>query len=525
MIWADLMGWTVPPFHVEVTEWLDHWTQRVKVLKMFRGGSKSTIVGTNVAHAVYEDPANTHILAQGADDRQIAKMSRHARHVVRRHPLCGGLFNREQWGVFQWSVLGNLSERDPSCVGAGVMSNVTASRASKVIFDDVEVPKNIKTPEARELLRLRTSESTHILVPGGRKLWIGTPHTSESIYDEEVEKGADLLEIPLFRHHKRYEPGEKDGTNGRRRVFPFKFKATRADLHVFHGRELLVDGRDYEVREGAVHFAKAPAGLVDLYAGNPWPARFDRADVQFRRRECKTTNEWDSQYGLKAKPVHQIRLDPDRLIGYEVDPEISYVNRECVMRLGKVRIVSATTWWDVALGKPKADDSAFVVILQDEEGRYYWHVAEALLGDLDAQCLRIREIMVGLQLELANVEVNAIGGFVPAVLRKHLAGTGVAVAEHVTTMNKDKKILEGLESPLDHGSLWAHARLWDGPLIRQMRDWQPGHPNIPNDFLDAGASAILTTPVRIGRIVGSVVTVERDRWRPVSGVHDIKFER
>jgi hypothetical protein len=518
-IWADLMGWNVPKFHLEVCRWLDDWAGYEKVLRMMRGGAKSTIVGCKVAHDVYEDPGEARILAQGADDKVAVKMSRHARQIVRRHPLCAGLFNRQAWGVFQWWVLGNDDERNPSCAAGGILSNVTSSRATKVIFDDIEVPKNIKTPEAREALRDRISESTHILVPGGHKLYIGTPHTVESIYTEKEADGADCLSFPLFAKHKRYE-NEK-----RELAFGVPWKTARGDLYVFHGKRLLAEGIDYRYHDDAVHFAKTPLGTVDVYAGNIWPERFDRVDIQQRRKACRTVNEWDSQYGLHARPIHEIRLDPDGMIGYTVEPEISYINRECIMRLGKVRIVCATTWWDVALGKVKADASAFVVIFEDEQGRYYWHVAEGLLGDLDTQCARVREICVGYQLSLVNVEVNAVGGFVPAVLRKHLAGTGVAVGEHLSIQRKDKRILDGLEGPLAARALWGHVRLWDGPAIAQMRDWIPGVIGQPDDYIDAAASAILQAPVRIGKIVGSVVTLERHQWRPVSGVYNVDFKR
>lgn len=519
-IWADLMGWNVPRFHLEVARWLDDWPVYDKVLRMLRGGAKSTIVGVKVGHDVYEDPAEARVLAQGADDKVAVKMSRHARQVVRRHPLCAGLYNRKAWGVFQWWVMGNDDERVPSCAAAGILSNVTSSRATKVIFDDIEVPKNIKTPESREALRDRISEATHILVPGGHKLYIGTPHTVDSIYEEKEADGADCLSFPLFAHHKRYENDKNVLAFG----VPFK-PANRDDLYVFHGKRLLVDGADYRYYDDAVHFAKAPVGIVDIYAGNIWPERFDRVDVQRRRKECRTLNEWDSQYGLHARPIHDIRLDPDNMIGYDCEPEISYVARECVMRLGHVRIVAATTWWDVALGKPKADASAFAVILQDELGVYYWHVAEGLVGDIDMQCERVREIMVGLQLAHVWVEVNAVGGFVPAVLRKHLKGTGIAVSEEVTKEQKAKDILDGLEGPLSARALWGHVRLWEGPAVQQMRDWIPGVPHQPDDYLDSAARAILKTPVRIGKIVGSVVALDRHQWRPATGVFPVRYER
>ncbi|MFX5656516.1 transcriptional regulator, partial [Acinetobacter baumannii] len=85
-------------------------------------------------------------------------------------------------------------------------------------FDDVEVPGNIETPEARKKLRDRISESTHIGVPGAQKTYIGTPHHHESIYPERIAAGAAVLKIPLFEHVVRY----KDTTKKARYRFDFK---------------------------------------------------------------------------------------------------------------------------------------------------------------------------------------------------------------------------------------------------------------------------------------------------------------
>jgi hypothetical protein len=87
--------------------------------------------------------------------------------------------------IEQWWVNGALDMRNASMFAKGILSNVTGARANECQNDDVEVPGNIQTPEAREKLRYRLSEQTHILIPGGRKLFIGTPHTHDSLYDEK----------------------------------------------------------------------------------------------------------------------------------------------------------------------------------------------------------------------------------------------------------------------------------------------------------------------------------------------------
>lgn len=74
-------------------------------------------------------------------------------------------------------------------------------------------------------------EATHILVPGGKKLYIGTPHAFDSIYDEQAAAGADVLKIPLFERHVRYEQG-----TDAQKAFPYNFGCNRAELHIFTGK-------------------------------------------------------------------------------------------------------------------------------------------------------------------------------------------------------------------------------------------------------------------------------------------------
>lgn len=526
LIWADFKGWTVPPLHVEICDWLErfHRSGRLGVLEVFRGAAKSTIVAVFQAWILYTD-GTFRLLDQAADDRVARRLSRDTRGVLRKHPLCRGMLPRDDQAVESINVVSNPDERNPSVSAHGVLSNVTSARADGVVFDDVEVPRNIRSDEARELLRDRMQESVHILVPGGWRLLIGTPHTHDSIYDEHTARGALTLKIPLFAHHVRYEADIAE----RQRAFPYNFPGVnRADLFVFlggtRGGRLLVDGVDYKVDRGAVLFNAPPGRLVDIYAGSAWPERFTREEIAARRAECRSLNAWDSQYLLHAKPLHQIRLDPDRLCLYNVEPTITFANGEARMMLGTARIVGASTWWDCALGKVKSDASALSVVLTDERGVLYWHVCRALEGDVYAQCRSVREVVTRLHLAGVTVEVNGPGGHVPAILRQQLAGLECGVVEHFEHTNKDQRILDAIEPPLSGRYLWAHVDALDA-FESQMRDWQPGVQGQKDDFLDSGAGAIRQTPIRIAKIRHPVERVERADWRPDAGDHEITFGR
>jgi len=516
LLWAEVQGWEVPPLHIAICDWLERRGLDA-VLMVFRGAGKSTLTALYEAWRLYQD-RQYRLLNQSADDPTARKLSRDVQHILRRHPLCKGVLDKRAKAVERFSVNGATDQRNASVSAHGVMSNVTSSRADEVVFDDAEVPKNIKKAESRETLRARVSESAHILVPGGRRLFIGTPHTHESIYDEEIAQGADLLKIPLFTTHQRVEKNTA-------RQIKLKITPEADGLYVFHGKRLLTEGMDYEIKGKTLMTRKALPGLIDIYSGNAWPERFTREDLASRRRRCKSTNEWDSQYMLESRPIHEIRLDPDQMIIYDVEPVIKVVNKQVSMHLGRVRVVGASAYWDVATGRPDGDDSVLAVVFTDDRGHLYWHVAEALQGDVWEQARRIRQIAVEYNLPLINVEVNGPGAFAPQILRKVLAGTGCAVAEITRVSQKDRYILDSLEAPLTGSFLRAPDRLMDTKLPGQMRDWVPGDRDQADDFLDAGAGAIKQTPVRIGKVIIDTEAMGRREWRPSSGTYEVTVER
>jgi hypothetical protein len=521
LMWAKLQRWDVPELHVRVCHWLETCDDPVRVLMVFRGAAKSTIYAVHKAWKLYRDRSNRS-LVWAADGPLSTKLTRDTLNVLKRHPLCGGMLPSKPGAQAFW-VNGSPDARNPSMQAVGVDSNATGSRADCVDFDDVEVPKNIKTPEARLNLRQKIEESTHIAVPGAQKTYIGTPHTHDSIYTEQIEGGAAVLKIPLFEQAKRYTETKTQV------VFPIPFDPGPDGLYVLAGigkfSRMLEEGKDYTVRPRAIVFRAPPGVTIDIYAWNAWPERFTRADIAQRRKDTKTLNAWDSQYQLEAKPVGETRLDPARIVPYEVKPVIRYANREALMLLGKTRIVGACARWDCSLGKVTSDASAFSLVLTDAAGNLYWQLAEGLTGDLDDQCKRVYALVVEYQIPRVVVETNGPGGFVPARLRKFLAGTGCAVVEDFSTENKVKRILDAFEPPMSMGVLWAHTSVLDGPTWDQMKDFNPLAKNQPDDYLDSGAGAIADTPVRIGQIVGKPTEHQTHPWRPSAGVHEVVFER
>lgn len=531
LIWADIRGWKVPDVHIRAILWFQK-TWEIGDLRCFRGFGKSTILAIRNAYLYYCDP-HYRILHQSADDQTAYKTSRDTQNVLRRHPLTkhliGKIANVEQWWVAEAK---DNDARNASFYAKGIMSNVTSSRANECQNDDVEVPRNIKTPELRENLRYRLGEQTHILIPGGRKLFIGTPHTHDSIYDEMEALGADCLTIKLFEEEYRI-----DKCSELEYFLPFEPE------YVFSGigkyTKFLEKGIDYTFKNRKIEFVKAHDNLVDFYAGNAWPERFTKKELVSRRKQTETINEWDSQYQLHSKPVHEIRLDPEWIKAYDMHPRIEYANKQAMLMLGNVHLVSGRAYWDPSEGKLTSDDSAFSILFDDTRGNHYWHVCDEFTGPyavfsdskntkiISGQVIQACEYIKRFNVLHVYVENNGVGSFVGPLLKQALKQSGLVcgVTEVHSSDNKNTRILSGLEAPMKSGVLWAHVDVLNGSLWDQMKDWKPSVKEQPDGLLDSGAGALLQAPVRINKNVGFSTPELRHDWRQNSGVYEAEFER
>lgn len=254
LMWAERMQWNVPDCHYKACHWLEH-RGNLAVLRCFRGFGKSTILAVYNAWRYYCD-RQYRILHQSKSDGTAYKTSRDTQNVLRNHPLTKVMLPDWQGTVEQLWVNGALDLRNGSMYAKGILSNATSARANECQKDDVEVHRNIQTPEAREKLRYRLGEQTHILIPGGRKLYIGTPHTHDSLYDEVEYMGADCLTIRLFDKEKRIEA--KDATQLR---YELSFRPEYVFAGIHKSARLLVADVDYKIRQVVLSLLPRPTQL------------------------------------------------------------------------------------------------------------------------------------------------------------------------------------------------------------------------------------------------------------------------
>lgn len=474
-IWNRCQRLTTPALHLRMARWLGDTAfdgNRELLLLAFRNSGKSTIIGLFCAWLLHRD-SNVRILILAGDFEIAKKMARNIKQVIERHPATRGLkpLKSEQWASDQFAVRRSAALRDPSVLAKGITANLTGLRADIIVCDDVEVPNTCDTPAKRKDLRARLSEIDYILVPGGLKLFIGTPHTHESIYRAE---------------------------------------------NVSHSTENSAFLRGYQRFE---------LPLLDDHGRSCWPERFPLHTIQ-RLRDQTGPAKFESQMMLRPRSLESARLDPEHLNIYDEELIYREVNREAALKLRGNRLVSATCWWDPSYGAPKKSDASVVAVVFTSEDGYYWlHRIKYLqhdpsrLHEIDAAtqlCRQVVSFATELFVPAITVETNGLGRFLPGLLRLELERQHVscAVLERASRIQKDLRIIDAFEAILAAQRLYVHSSVLATPFIQEMKEWRPGL-SMSDDGLDAVAGCLSSEPVRFPRFGGTNMSgiCQSKSWR------------
>lgn len=478
-IWNFQQNQLTPPLHVSMARWLSRrWLEgdRELLLLAFRNSGKSTLVGLFCAWLLYCNP-NGRILVLAGDFALAKKMVRNVKKVIERHPLTQSLKppRTDNWASDQFTVARPAELRDPSMLAKGIAANVTGLRADVVICDDVEVPNTCDTALKRADLRTRLHEIDYVLVPGGLKLYVGTPHTYYTIYADQA----------------RAELGET---------------------------KPLLDG-----------FSRLVLPITDTEGKSRWPERFPVEKIEAMRARTGPA-KFASQMMLTPRNIVDSRLEPERIQLYDDDLEYTEGNRQARLTLGGKQLISVSSWWDPAYGSPTGGDaSVLAAVYTDDEGYYWLHRVlylqhdPALSEQLDEAtqlCRQAAAFAKALHLPAITLETNGLGRFLPGLLRQEIrtAGLRCAVLEAHSSRNKDIRIIDAFDAVLAAGRLRAHRSVWQTSFIEEMRQWRPGLRG-RDDALDAVAGCLLSEPVRLPRRAETDRTPpSRYPWRPAQSV-------
>lgn len=188
-------------------------TGRNEILEAFRGVGKSWVAAAYCCWLLLRDPVDEKILVVSKSGSKAKEFVSQVKTVIATldvlaHLRPGVDAQRDKQDAFD--VAGASISQSPSLRACGIDGQITGSRATTIIADDIETPTNSATEEARLKILAAVNEFDAIILPLERVqiLFLGTPQTEESVYLRIIkERGFSCFCYPV-----RYPKAEKRGS-------------------------------------------------------------------------------------------------------------------------------------------------------------------------------------------------------------------------------------------------------------------------------------------------------------------------
>lgn len=193
---------------------------RSDILEAFRGIGKSYVTAAFCLWKLLRDPRDTKILVVSASSSKAKEFVSQVKTILMTLEVLEHLRPRpdQRDMADRFDVNGASISQSPSLKAAGITGQITGSRATLIVADDIEVPDNSATEEARLKLLHKVNEFDAIKVTGySEVLFLGTPQTEESIYTRLIkERGYSCFclpaRYPVAEKRRSYVLQREDGT-------------------------------------------------------------------------------------------------------------------------------------------------------------------------------------------------------------------------------------------------------------------------------------------------------------------------
>lgn len=189
---------------------------REDIIRAFRGLGKSYICAAFVIWRLMRNPRDEKILVVSATGGKATEFVSQVKGILQSMPMVRWLLEgdrehnaRRRDESDQFDVVGASLSQSFSVKARGILGQITGSRATLIVGDDIEIPTNSKTEDARQTILsvVRSDFGPIVKTEHGRgdTILLGTPQTEESVYNVLVaEMGYRCWCLPV-----RYPAAEK----------------------------------------------------------------------------------------------------------------------------------------------------------------------------------------------------------------------------------------------------------------------------------------------------------------------------
>jgi hypothetical protein len=206
-VWQHLGLPSLTPIQNDIVRYMQHGPKRQQI-HAFRGVGKSYICSAYVCWLLLLNPEEK-ILVISASKERADSFVRFTRRLIDEMPMLNHLIPDRNRGDRDSALAFDVGAaaagaHSPSVRSAGVTGQITGSRASLIVLDDIEVPGNSFTPSMREKLVTNVREVDAILLPDDERLGVeskvrvlGTPQSQDTVYTKLEEGGYEKRVWPV----------------------------------------------------------------------------------------------------------------------------------------------------------------------------------------------------------------------------------------------------------------------------------------------------------------------------------------
>ena len=208
LVWRHLNLPDPTPVQFDIARYLQTGPKR-SVIEAFRGVGKSWLTSAFVCWVLLNDPQKKVMVVSASKERADA-FSSFVKRLISDVPILQHLQAKDNQrdSMIAFDVGPALPDHSPSMKSVGITGQLTGSRADIIIGDDIEVPNNSATQMMRDKLAEAVKEFDAILrpLPTSRIIYLGTPQTEMSLYNQLPERGYEMRVWPaLYPELKKIE--------------------------------------------------------------------------------------------------------------------------------------------------------------------------------------------------------------------------------------------------------------------------------------------------------------------------------
>lgn len=420
---------------------------RRRMIFAFRGIGKSWLTCAYVLWRLYRNPEERCLIVSANEDKAVENAT-FIRRLIEEVPELQ--FLRPNKGmrdsVLAFDVGPSSPAIAPSVRAVGIKGQLTGGRATILVSDDVEVPKNSYTEIMREQLGELVKEYDAVVSPEGFDIiYLGTPQTEQSLYIKVKQRGY-VCKVWPARYPDAAQAAKYDGCLAEDILNDIAAGAkpgTSTDPERFNDLDLAEREGSYGRSGFALQF------MLDTSLSDSLRYPLKQADLIYF--DCDDSDApirlvWTSDPRMQVKDIQNVGFSGDRLYR----PMTASETRK--LYTGAVMVIDPS-------GRGK--DQTATAVVKSLDGQLYLTAIKGFLGGYELETLEgLANLAKAQKVKHIMIESNFGDGMFQKLFEPVLARIyPCTIEEYRAQGQKETRIIDDLEPVLNQHRLAIDSRV------------------------------------------------------------------